>query len=627
MTSAWCPQSVGVSLAMRVLLASSLLVATAGCRHTFPLPYTVAQLEADSSRWPGEALVHYLGQDNASVEVCDLGGASSLRKQDDSLVEPFVEALGKDTLRPDRWQACATQLTPSLPSPVREVLFQKLSRLVLSLLSGSSAANDENDPAASKLIAAHEVLVVRPREGSAALDALTTALFDFPRAKLGAAIPPIYDALLTTLELDHGRLGGRPLTALDIDNAQDEALLLRMANRLPEEAQRKSAKHRVVRLRIERSDWPEVKARAAEVEATVVAQGRWAQRVGTLTLERPEPPVPTGFVGEVTQDIEAQSATLVAAGHEVAPAIDLKPLLHFPVGFSRPLGLCASASELVVEPCIDARDVELANPAVRLDARGALHLPEQLSMQAAFELARGEEGLVVPVRLAGRLVTSIQVPVHFVLPATYLFTSGHGAHGMAINMVVTSTAENLLFDAVAENQQRKQAIYPRGGGVFWFGSQGGSGWSGANGKAGIDGVNGRDGQGARCPGTAGSSGLNGTNGGRGGDGGRGGPGGDGGPVFVELRCSVNCTADEHVVRSIVRSEAGLGGNGGKGGAGGKAGTGGRGGGGTTCTANGQQYSLPGGSNGVSGAAGQQGREGDPGVAGREGHVNVVVRRP
>lgn len=149
---------------MRRALLLLLLLAVTGCRHRFPLPYPTHQLVKDSASWPGEALVHYLGQPNADVSVCTLAAPTTLRRTDEDLVEPFVTALAESTLGPERWQACATRLVPALRPPEREYTFGRLAKVILSLLDA--------DDSAPRLIAAHEVLATRPQEPSPALEAL-----------------------------------------------------------------------------------------------------------------------------------------------------------------------------------------------------------------------------------------------------------------------------------------------------------------------------------------------------------------------------------------------------------------------------------------------------------------------
>jgi hypothetical protein len=489
---------------------------------------------------------------------------------------------------------------PSLPAATREGFYERLARVLVDWLG--------DEQSAPRLIAAHEVLATRPREPSKSLEALNRRLHDWKREKLPPTLPPLFDALVTTLDLDLGQLHGRPLGDEDIGNTQDEALLLRMAGRLPDEARRLVARRRLVQLRIARSEVKEVHDRAAEVEAAVVATGRWSQPVRTLELQRPEAPLPLPTQVLLQQDVSAQQVTLLAPGQaelQVAPTLDLKPTLRFALkGWSQSLPLCSAPELLVVEPCLDAKDVELGSAVVRLDGEGVLRLQERLPMSTAFELARAGEGLVVPVRLKGQLVTTLQVPLTFLEPSPYFFEGNQGERGPAVNALVLPTEQALLIDAVDERETRVQVVVPRGSRGFELGSRGGRGWNGQRGRDGYQGSRGYNGMNASCPSMSGTSGGPGGRGGDGSAGGPGGPGGDGGPVRVELQCGGRC-ADEVLVRQLIHSRGGPGGDGGSGGSGGRGGEGGSGGSGTSCTVSGHSNFLSGGSSGSRGMDGNQ----------------------
>ena len=603
---------------MRLLLLSLLLLATSGCHHRFPLPYTVNQLARDSSHWPGDALVHYLAQANADVSVCTLTPPPVLSRTDEDLVEPFVTSLEEQKLSPERWQACATRLVPGLPAASQEIAWTRLARVILSLLDVPESA--------PRLIAAHEVLAERPLGHSAALESLMGRLLDFNRARLSPDLVPVFDTLVSTLELGHGQLAGRTLTEADITNSQDEALLGRMSLRLPDASLRSAARRKLIHLRIDRSAFTEVKARAAEVEAAVMDTGRWAQPVSTLKLEKPDLPLALSFVALVRQDVEAQQVTLLAEGDELAPALDLRGVVHFSVGWSRPLSLCQPAEALVVEPCIDAREVEVANPTVSFDAEGMVRLPERLTMGQAMELARADEGVVLPIRLAGHLVTSLQVPLRFETPSPIHFEANTGERGPAVNVVVQPVASSLLFAATSETGVQRMAVYPRGvSSSFEVASLGGAGQTGRTGYTGSAGQRGYNGMNASCPASPAQEGGQGGDGGRGGDGGQGGDGGPGGFVSVVLQCGGPCPADEQLVRSLVRSRGGEGGSGGSGGSGGRGGEGGSGGSGTSCSVNGNTEYLSSASSGSRGHDGQSGSSGWRGSDGVNGQVQLQVQ--
>ncbi|MBL8915849.1 MAG: hypothetical protein JNM17_34440 [Archangium sp.] len=607
----------------------ALVVALAGCKHHFPLPYSLEQLGEDSFHWPGEALVHYLSQENADVGVCHSG---PLQRLDEELADPFVEALREKTLKPERWSACGKLLVPAITPALREFLLGRLAKVVLALL------DETKQDTAEQLLAANDVLQARPREPSASLDALLNRFDQLDRSKLQPSLPPVFDALLTTLELDHGELGGKPVTAEDIAVAQDDLLLMRMTQRLPNEALRETAKRRLVRLRIERSDWPEVRARADEVERALMTTGRWAQSVKKLELERPELPMPLPVQLVVHQQLTRQVAQLWAGGfsaatpsardgaqrEEVVPTLDLRPQLRFPVKFSRPLMLCSAPEAMRVDPCVDVRELEFSG-LVSIDDEGVGRLPEQLPMKQVFELARSAEGMVVAVRMNGKLVTSLTVPLRFMPPSSSYFSGDTGGPGPAVNIVAQSAGDFLLFEGVSETSERRYVVYPRDTTVgFEFGSRGGDGYRGNDGTDGRDGTNGVNGMNASCPNfpaTVGGAGGNGTNGGNGTD---GGDGGNGGPVSAELRCAGPCPPEDvALVRRIVVSRGGSGGRGGTGGRAGDGGRGGRGGSGTTCTnstGGTASTTLNAAQDGFRGSDGSRGLDGNDGRDGHDGHV-------
>jgi hypothetical protein len=248
-------------------------------------------------------------------------------------------------------------------------------------------------------------------------------------------------------------------------------------------------------------------------------------------------------------------------------------------------------------------------------------------MSAAFDLARTNEGLVLPVRLHGQLVTSLQVPLRFLEPQAYYFTGARGQPGPAVNVAVIPLDEVLLFEGVSEDATRRLAILPRASrGVFEFGSQGGAGFDGQRGMNGYTGSRGYNGTSASCPSSPGQPGGRGGDGGRGGPGGPGGPGGEGGTVNVDLRCGGACSqADLALVRAVVRSKGGRGGDGGSGGTGGSGGDGGSAGSGTSCMVNGYSTYVSGGSSGSSGSRGSDGPMGYSGPNGADGPVRVNTR--
>lgn len=606
---------------MRYAVFLLALVAASGCRHVFPVPYTVEQLRADAPQFSGEALVHYLAQPHADPGVCDVRVDPVLPKQDETLVEPLVEALEHVDVEPTIWKECALMLMPGLAPENRERMLGRLGRGVLWLF-------DEDD-STGRLVAIHDVLIRRPREDSEALGGLLERLRNRPRHDLDADEARLLDSFIITLELGRGQLNGQPVTQAVIEALQEDRLLLRMSKRLPDPELRGAARRQVVRLRIARSAWDEVRARADEVERNVLAAGRWAQVTSGLTLTAPQPPLELPFEVLLQQDVDAQTGRLVVPGarlSNVLPSLRLRGVVTFDVGWSRPLNICAPPVELEVDPCIEARDLELGVPDVRLDEDGVLRFSDSLPMSRVIELARRDEGLVMPLRLAGQPVTTLKVPLQLDEPPSLRFVGPPGQQGPALKVTAELLPSSVLFDAVTPAGVHKQVVWPRSArGDFEVASVGGDGVPGTPGARGEPGAAGANGGAAMCPTMPGRSGEPGGQGGPGGDGTDGGDGGDGGPVSVEVQCDAttpDCNTALELVSVLVRSRGGEAGEGGAAGRGGIGGPGGTGGAGASCTVNGTLQFLNSGFNGARGTEGPPGKAGAPGEAGMEGTVEV-----
>lgn len=588
------------------------LVVLSGCAHTFPAQYDLDALHADSAKWPGEALVHYLSRPGADASACVSGTFARL---DDALVDPFVASLDSERVPGALWAACAQRLLPTLPAPLRGRFLDRLAPLVLVFVERPNFA---------RLQVAHEVLASRPREPSAALQALRPKLR--PRGPEAVKLNALVAALRLTLELEDGTLEGEVLTEARVLRLDDEVLLRRIDARAPDGGVRKAARRRVVQLHIAASPLREVKARAAEVEARVLASGRWAQPVASLAAPAPQPALLLPVDVRGSQDIAAQLVRLFLAEEEGRrpPGIDLHPWLRFHVGWSEPLPLCAAPEALEVMPCVDPAEVKLGTGFATLDGAGVLRLPGKLAMADAIDLTRAGVGLVVPVQLGERVAQVLQVPLTMQTPASFCFEGQPSDRGPAVNVVVVPSTQGLLVEAVDDKARRRQFVLPRSAVGVEFGSCGGRGVIGSAGSPGMNGSRGSNGMSGSCPSTPGGSGGPGGNGSPGGPGGNGGPGGEGGLLRVELVCGSACE-DEPLVRAAFRSRGGLGGEGGPGGTGGRGGDGGSGGTGTSCYQNGKSTYASGGSSGSRGSDGAQGPQGRRGAPGRDGPVEFLRR--
>jgi hypothetical protein len=590
----------------RTIFLPLLVCWSSACVPVFSATYGLGDLRGDSQQWPGHALVHYLSRPHSEPQDCT---AENLQRTDEALIDPFVAAFEDSQVPPSRWADCAAALLPTLPAASRSLFLDRVARVTTRLAQAGKV---------DRLVALNQVIASRPRETSPELKSLRRALEPFSE-KPGVA------QLRQTLELDEGQLNGVALTAEGIEAINDEALLRRISARHPDEVLRFAARRRIIRQHIAASTWAEVKARAAEVEASVLRTGRWAQATTDLTAPVPPPPVPLSTTVVATQDVANQHVSwelkLDQGRH-----LDIRPLLRFPLGLSQPLSLCSPADAFDVSPCIDASSIRLGTNLATLDDQGRLSVPESIAMADLMELARRGLGLVVPLSVGTLPVQSLQLPLAVPEPNAFYFEGAQGSVGPAVNVVVTPAAQTLLIESVDERGVRKKVILPRSAKRFELGSRGGNGAPGRMGFSGANGSNGFAGMSAVCPGSSGSPGGRGGDGYPGGPGGPGGAGGDGGQVRVQLRCGANCQ-DEVLVRSVFRSKGGLGGAGGPGGPGGIGGNGGMGGSGTSCYANGRSSYLSAGPSGTSGLTGQTGYPGSPGAAGRDGLVQVELVQP
>jgi hypothetical protein len=602
------------ALPTRAAAALLSLVLLSACAHRFPADYRLADLRADSATRPGEALVHFLLVPGNDATACVAG---NLARTDHALLDPFFAALEAGRLPAAAWEACAATLLPSLAPEARERFFAELAPRALDFAAR---------PELAKLQLVHRLLAGRPREPSPALSTLRAKLAAVTVAPAATRLRAEVDELRRTLELDDGLLEGAPLTPARVEALDDEALLRRVEARSPRAEVRLAARRRVVRLHLAAATMPEVQARAAEVEAAVLEHGRWVQPAAGLPPAIALPPRTLELSLRASQNVATQLARLSTSDDPDGrdPRVDLKPLLRFSVGWSRPLALCAPPEALDVHPCIDPREVTLGTGFATLRPDGVLAFPETLVLADLVELTRGGFGLVVPVQLGQRTVQVLQVPLVVLQPGPFYFEGALTEPGPAVNVVAVPVAQGLLLEAVDAKGTRKQVVLPRGPTVFELGSRGGAGKPGSPGLKGADGARGNNGMSASCPS------MNGTNGGPGGSGqpgtsgGAGGRGGDGGPVKVELHCGGACE-DEALLRAIVRSVGGPGGAGGQGGAGGRGGDGGSGGSGTSCYSNGRSTYLSGGSQGSRGSDGARGQDGPRGAPGSAGPVQVLRR--
>ncbi len=611
-----------------------MVVVAAGCVEALPVPLTATELR---QHWTGAALVAYLGQPDASAAVCDLpspqpGAGAPIS---DFMTERLVDGLGDGTIPPPLWRACVDKMVRSADSPSAVRL---LDRVVTTYARAITAQRLEADTSLQARVSAMEtVYLERPADRSAHPNVVANAVGNVRRAlgrgALDSWASPQATAFLDAVDIDEGRLRGRVVDLAMLDQlfaAGDEALLRRCSEHLRAADLRTEARRRVIRLHIQASRDPEVRAQAAAVESTVMTRGfnpasLEAHPPGRARLDLPARQI------TVRQQVLAGTATLLGSAERVPPLsvlpeIALRGALEIELeGLSRPVTICAPAAQLDPEPCVTADQVIVASPLVAIDRDGALHFVDALAAAQVAQLARTVDQVVLPISVAGRRLLAPEWALVFEKPRDDLdlpATPGEpdmqirverGPHGRLVDMVHTKDRDYLVAVEAADAPN------------FHIASRGADGRSGSDGSDGIDGFSGTSGVNASCPSFSGTNGNAGGDGSSGSDGSDGGAGDPGGNIQVDIACGgAPCTDLVALVGRTISSVGGRGGSGGRGGRGGKGGRGGSGGSRTTCTTDNHMVSVSGGSDGMLGRDGASGRHGSQGSSGAPGRVSVRV---
>ena len=610
----------------------------AGCAAQLPMPMTAEDLARFDS---GDALVAYLGQPDASANVCDLRAQGPhVGSTGDDVRKALVGGLVEGRIEPALWRRCVDALLASLPADAAASLIDASGRGYRKVITQDEF---EKSAALQARLAALQKLYLERRNGlDGHADVLGPMFGDLRKAlakqKLGPLAARAGEELLAAVDLERGQFRGRAVDAALIDGLEEETWLRRFAVRLPQAELREHARRRVIRLQIARSPFLEVREHAAAVEEAVMKHG--VNRVDVaqhLPLKGWLDPQKTPMRGVlVRQNVWEQTAMLLGyagdrPGVSVLPEISLREALMVQVrGVSRPVTLCAPAEALDPTPCIAARDVALDNAPAYLDDDGAFHFVDHIAMRDAVALAQEGERLALPVRVGGRALLSLEWALYYERPENLVFGGGGaGARGPDLSVGIDHRDRQRFFVTVfGPGRSYLAVVEARDMAGFVIGSQGAAGFQGHAGAQGTNGTDGSSGMSASCPSTPGGNGGNGTDGGPGGNGGPGGRGGDGGNVAVELACGDEpCDEANELLRQIVVSMAGAGGAGGPGGAGGRGGRGGAGGSGTSCTdSNGNSTSVSGGTSGSNGSDGARGADGQPGPPGRAGSVHLKIVR-
>jgi hypothetical protein len=622
---------------LRVLLLAGALSSCA----SFRLPMTAQTLSMYES---GPALLAYLTQADASAAVCDVAAdaahaAMFTAESEQGLVASMLEGH----IAPALFGACAQLALQTLDPERGASLLDALAMGEERLLRNGSL---ETDAVTQQRLAIVQQLILERPTGLVAHDAeIAPRMAALRRAltqrQLGPRAVAAARELLESDDVDRGLLGGQPVdvsalerlaagaatAALPLGDAPgagrqapvpaDEVTLTRLALRLPSAALREEAARRLLRVRIARSGFPEVRAAGAALETQLLGTG-----VNAISLA--EHPVlsarfEAGGLADrtvlVQQGRAGLGASLLALGgagakRSVLPVIPLRGRLWVQVqGLSGAVTACGEARDFDPTPCLAPGDVASDSAFVSRDARGDLHVTDETSELAVAQLASSAR-FEVALRVGGQPLQAVAWGLRYLLPEPLVFTPAGDGPGPNLGVLVEQLPTNRFVFTATDGVQTRQAVVEGDAlSAFRVVSRGSQGESGADGQPGASGFTG----GECSDGTAGQSG---------GDGGEGGPGADGGSIDVSLSCGASPCAPSTaaLLRTVILSEGGPGGSGGSGGPGGAGGSGGPARAPRSST-DGQGTVVvddPGcsaGSPGRSGSAGLWGSSGSPGAAG------------
>jgi hypothetical protein len=593
---------------------------------------------AELSSYSGsQALAVYLAQPNASPAVCDLRGngphiAPPGRDTRDELFAAFRDGR----VPPVIFRRCVQALVGSAePALATEVLGQ-VGDAYDDLVHDSAV---EKDPAVQARLEALHRIYLRQNAGVGRLSTVDHLTADLRKAledgSLGPTAARYASELLDDLGLAQGAWRGQRIDLALLDQlagGRDEKALMRIAARAPDTTMRLEARRRVVRLRIQASQWPEVQ-RDPEVENRVISTGVNAVSLSehpplAVSLAASNVPIPSVLVEQ--QPLERKARLLDATRPEggVLPEVRLRGAISVTArGFSRPMGICRGTAALDPAPCISLADLKPAGSLATVDAAGNLHVTDTTDQTTAVALAR-QASLVIPVAV-GSAAVSVEWPLDFQRPADLIFSgSTPGGAGPALAVEVERLPTGRVLYSISLGPERYDSVVEwQDAAAFRVVSRGADGAQGAAGFRGTDGLSGSSGFSATCPGSAGTSGSDGGPGGDGEAGGTGGPGGHGGDVHVVVHADPPQLNETLVAaKRAVQSLGGAGGRGGRGGNGGRGGTGGSGGMGTTCTdPDGRVTFLSAGNDGRRGWDGLDGSDGANGPPGETGQVTFEAR--
>lgn len=619
----------------RTYLLAAWTLALAGCmpqarRHVnYPLPLTGERTAEINT---GDAVVSYLRQRDADPAICNptgLGSHTSLTTSRD--LEDLVDGVGRG-VHLDKWETCIQGLLQSAPPPLATVI---VNRILERYVERITYPRLDADPALLAQIESVRRLYDQRPTGRDASPETIDELIEVLRAEeadTGRTGLEYRNRLLSVLYLERGLLpDGRAVSVADLDRmfqeGEEEPLLL-YSRRMPDEGLRTDARRRLVRLRIQSSEYEELREYAEVVEARVMAEGRMV--VSPPEAGRRVRFIPEGFAFRglvVEQQVREQIARLLSFRESeenvsVVPAVDLRGHLLFQVNdFARPITLCASPDDFEVSPCIDAGEVGIGVPFAMLESNGQFRFAETIAMDQVLDLAREDE-FVLPILFRGQQVAEARWGMRFRTTGPIAFQPGYGEPGPEVHVDVDATGANVIY-TIGTNQPLYVVLDRDGLGGFGVVAAGGDGHPGEPGATGTPGRAGRAGRNASCSQGGATDGTDGGNGGPGGHGGPAGDGGSGGFIIATLRCrGARCGALRRDLAGTLAAPGGAAGVGGAAGRGGRAGPGGSGGASTTCNG----VSLEAGRRGRDGVRGPDGRSGPGGRPGRRGRVSIRMTR-
>ena len=507
-------------------LGTLLAFMSAACVSTqYQLPMTAAEL---SHHAEGAALVAYLSQPTATARVCDPRAAGPhFGKVDDEVRAALLRGFNDGKIPPDLWRACVKSLLETSDQATATAL---LDDVLTSAASAMESRALEQDAAAQARLDAMEQLYVDRGPGVSApantvANTITHMQRDIDRKRLGPVGQSRGTDLLVALDLERNRWNGRPVDASVLDTLQtigNERILRWAMNRLPDEALRREARRRVIRLHLSASPFPEVKQRAQAVEEAVMTTG--ANPI--VLAEHPpvrgwlDPSAASARAVVVEQHLPEQTARLLSYTSDkptpaVIPEIPTRGTLHVELrGVSLPVTTCAPDADLDVTPCLAPEAIEADRALAAMDAQGALHVIDSMTEAAAVDVARNGRHLVIPIAVAGQRVAELNCPLQFAAPADLVLSpSGEGAPGPDLGVHVDGLDSNrLIFDVEGGGRSYQAVLEWPDVASFHVVSRGGAGQDGTEGTGGMDGANGSDGQDASCPGSPASNGSAGGDG-------------------------------------------------------------------------------------------------------------------